>query len=136
MAEYEEWLEPQKEAEFVRNLPAAMLEFNTIQFSTNSTGLLQPDKSTETELVYLKASGHYIVKYTGKAVFNHLLIRICFRCSSRIMVKSSPINSNNGWLFKLDVEDKSVKFIFLFKFGCFDFVAFIITLGHGSFIIG
>ena len=75
MAEYEEWLEPQKEAEFVRNLPAAMLEFNTIQFSTNSTGLLQPDKSTETELVYLKASGHYIVKYTGKAVFNHLLLR-------------------------------------------------------------
>ena len=68
MDEYEEWLEPQKEAEFVRNLPSTMLEFNTIQFSTNNTGLLQPDKSTETELVYLKANGQYIVKYTGKSI--------------------------------------------------------------------
>ena len=66
MAEYEEWLEPQKEAEFVRYLPVTMIEFNTIQISTNNTGLLQLDKSTETELVYLKASGHYIVKYKGE----------------------------------------------------------------------
>jgi len=65
MEEYDEWLEPQKEAEFVRNLPAAMLEFDTSKYSFNSTGLLVPDKSTETELVYVKASGDFVIKYTG-----------------------------------------------------------------------
>ena len=40
MEEYDEWLEPQKEAEFVRNLPASMLEFDTSKYSFNSTGKL------------------------------------------------------------------------------------------------
>ena len=66
MEKYEKYLEPQKDAEFIRKLPTTMLTFNTQGFSNSSVGLLQGDKSTDTELVYLNATGKFTVKYTGE----------------------------------------------------------------------
>ena len=68
MEKYEKYLEPQKEAEFIRKLPTTMLSFNTSGYSSSTVGLLQGDKSTDTELVYLNARGTYTVKYTGKSL--------------------------------------------------------------------
>ena len=66
MQKYEDYLVPQKDAEFIRKLPTSMLTFNTQAFSNSNVGLLQGDKSTDTELVYLNANGKFNVKYTGK----------------------------------------------------------------------